>query len=173
MSDWYMLTLVGRDQPGIVARVTGALYKAGCNLGETSMMRLGSNFGVMLMARSEGGAGALEAALGPVVDELGLSLHLDPVDPELHRHPVPDVCITVHGADRAGIVAQVTAAAADAGLNILDLESDVGGTESDPIYVLHIEGTAAQGVEALKAALEPLQASGIKVDVRPIDTLIG
>ena len=44
------------------------------------------------------------------------------------------------GADRAGIVAQVTGQAAAAGLNILDLESDVGGTESHPIYILQIEG---------------------------------
>lgn len=173
MSDWFMLTLVGKDRPGIVAGVTGALYEAGCHLGEASMMRLGSNFGVMLMARSERGAQAIEAALGPVVESLGLSLHIDPVDSVSHPHPVPDVCITVHGADRAGIVAQVTQAAAAAGLNILDLTSDIGGSEAEPIYILHIEGTAARGVEAIRAALEPLQADGIKVDVREIDTLIG
>ncbi len=173
MSDWFMVTLAGKDRPGIVAQVTGALYEAGCNLGETSMMRLGGNFGVLLMAQTDKGAAELEAALRPVADELGLSLHLEPVDPQLHRHPEPDVCITVHGADRAGIVAQVTRAAADAGLNILDLESDIGGTEDEPVYVLHIEGTAAGGVDALRQALEPLQAGGIKVEVRPIDTLIG
>ncbi|MEW8430322.1 MAG: amino acid-binding protein, partial [gamma proteobacterium symbiont of Ctena orbiculata] len=42
--NWQMLTLVGEDQPGIVARVTDALYRGGCTLGETSMIRLGGNF---------------------------------------------------------------------------------------------------------------------------------
>ena len=37
MSNWYMLTVVGRDRPGIVSQVTLALYKGGGNLGEASM----------------------------------------------------------------------------------------------------------------------------------------
>jgi len=91
----------------------------------------------------------------------------------LHRRPVPDVCILVNGADRAGIVSQVTGRAAEAGLNIVDLESDVGGTEADPIYILQIQGVAAQGIEAIESALAPLQADGVKVDVRALDTMIG
>jgi len=51
---WYMLTLVGRDRPGIVARVTRALYAGGCHLGETSMMRLGGNFTIMMMVQYGG-----------------------------------------------------------------------------------------------------------------------
>ena len=49
MSDWYMLTLIGQDRPGIVAAVTKGLFEAGCNLGETSMLRLGNNFTIMMM----------------------------------------------------------------------------------------------------------------------------
>ncbi len=52
MKKWLMLTVVGADRPGIVARVTDALYKGGCNLGEASMMRLGGNFTIILMGRS-------------------------------------------------------------------------------------------------------------------------
>ena len=173
MPNWYMLTLIGRDQPGIVARVTTALFDAGCNLGETSMIRLGNNFTVMMMVDSPQGEDALGSVLRPVVDQLQLVLHVDRIDGALHHRPVPDVCILVHGADRAGIVAQVTSRAADAGLNIIDLESDVAGTDDSPIYVLQIQGVAAQGVEAIEAALAPLQAGGVKVDVRSVDTLIG
>ena len=76
---------------------------------------------------------------------------------------------TAVGAGEPGRARQ----AAAAGLNILDLESDVGGTESHPIYILQIEGLAAQGLDAIEQALAPLRAQGIKVDVVPIDTLIG
>ncbi len=173
MSSWYMLTLVGKDQAGIVAQLTTALFEAGCNLGETSMIRLGNNFTVMMMVESPDGRERLQTVLQPVVDKLQLVLHVDQIEAGLHQRPVPDVCILVHGADRTGIVSRVTASAAAAGLNILDLESDVAGTEAEPIYILQIEGTAAQGVDAIEAALAPLQAEGIKVDVRPIDTYIG
>ena len=173
MPNWYMLTLVGKDQPGIVAKVTTALFGAGCNLGETSMIRLGNSFTVMMMVDSREGEAGLRAELQPVVDDLGLVLHIDSIEAGLHQRPVPDVCILVHGADRAGIVSQVTSRAAAAGLNIVDLESDVAGTDDNPIYVLQIQGVAAQGIEAIETALAPLQAEGVKVDVRPVDTLIG
>ncbi len=173
MSQWYMLTLVGQDRPGIVARLTTALYQAGCNLGETSMLRLGGNFTVMMMVEAPGDDASLRALLAPVVEALHLALHIDPIEGRLHHRPVPDVSILVHGADRAGIVSEVTTRAAQAGLNILDLESDVGGTEQQPIYILQIQGVATQGIAALAAALSPLQAQGVKVDVRAVDTLIG
>jgi glycine cleavage system transcriptional repressor len=173
MSNWYMLTLVGKDRPGIVARLTTALFEAGCNLGETSMIRLGNNFTVMMMVDSRQGEDGLRKLLDPVVSELQLVLHIDVIEAGLHQRPVPNVCILVHGADRAGIVSQVTTRAAQAGLNIVDLESDVAGTDASPIYILQIQGVADQGVEAIEAALAPLQAEGVKVDVRPVDTLIG
>jgi len=172
MLNWYMLTLVGKDQPGIVARVTTTLFDADCNLGETSMIRLGKNFAVMMMVQGSD-ADALRSVLQPVLETMQLALHIDAIEPGLHQHLVPDVCILVHGADRAGIVSQVTGKAEQAGLNILDLESDVGGTETDPIYILQIEGVAQRGVDAIRKALEPLQANGVKVEVRPIETLIG
>jgi glycine cleavage system transcriptional repressor len=173
MSNWFMLTLVGKDQPGIVAKVTTALYEAGCNLGEASMIRLGSNFTVMMMVNSPRGDAALRPVLQPVVDALQLVLHIDAIDGGLHQRPVPDVCVLVHGADRAGIVSQVASRAATAGLNIVDLESDVAGTDVNPIYILQIQGLATQGIEAIEQALAPLQAEGVQVDVHPVDTLIG
>ena len=46
MKKWFMLILVGKDQPGIVAQITRALYEGEYNLGEASMVRLGGNFTV-------------------------------------------------------------------------------------------------------------------------------
>jgi predicted amino acid-binding ACT domain protein len=45
----HMLTVVGADQPGIVAKLTEALFRGGCNLGEASMARLDGSFSVMLL----------------------------------------------------------------------------------------------------------------------------
>lgn len=173
MSHWYMLTVVGTDRPGIVAKLTHALYEGGCNLGEASMMRLGGNFTIMLMVYSEGNRKSLENLLEPVVDSLGLHAHIDRIEGKLHQHREPDVRIVVHGADRAGIVSQVTGALAETGLNILDLESDVAGSEDNPIYIMIIEGLATEGVDALRSALDILcEEEGIEASIESIETML-
>lgn len=175
--NWYMLTLVGEDRPGIVAKVTAALFAAGCNLGEATMARLGGNFSVMLMVQHDGGAEHLNAVIDPVARELGLRVHVDRIEGHLHRHLIPDVRVTVYGADRAGIVAQVTGALAGAGFDILDLQSDVGGSAERPVYIMTMEGQARAGIAAIEAALAALKRDGsrdgIEVDVQPIETMIG
>jgi glycine cleavage system transcriptional repressor len=173
MGKWYMLTLVGKDRPGIVAKVSAALFSGGGNLGEASMMRLGGNFSIMLMVNFDGTTKQLADLIEPVADSLGLHYHVDHIEGGLHRHHVPDVRITVYGADRAGIVAKVTGALAEAGLDITDLESDVAGTEDKPIYILQIEGLAREGVDALQSALDVVAAEGINVKLSTIETLFG
>ncbi len=173
MNHWYMLTLVGKDRPGIVAHVSSALFEGGCNLGEATMMRLGGNFSIMLMVQSELNSKGLHDLVMPVAESMDLHLHVDHIEGGLHQHLDPDVRITVYGADRAGIVAKVTSALAEAGLHILDLESDVAGSTDKPIYIMHIEGHAAEGIEALRAALEVVHKEGIEVQIAPVQTLIG
>ncbi len=173
MSHWYMLTLVGKDRPGIVAHVSAALFEGGCNLGEASMMRLGGNFTIMLMVQFEGKKKQLDDLLEPVADSMGLHRHIDRIDADLHHHLEPDVRITVYGADRAGIVSRITGGLAEAGLHILDMETSVAGTEEKPIYIMQIEGHAAEGVKALQSALDIVVQDGIEAQLETIQTLIG
>jgi glycine cleavage system transcriptional repressor len=173
MSNWYMVTLIGKDRPGIVAHVSSALYEEGCNLGETSMLRLGGNFTIMMMVNYSGNKKGLEELLLTVAQSLDLQLHVDLIEGQLHHHLLPEMRITVSGADRAGIVAKVTTALAEVGFNILDLESDVAGSEDQPIYIMHIEGSSDEGLDAVAAALDVVREDGIDVKLSPIDTLIG
>lgn len=173
MQHWYMMTLVGEDRAGIVARVTSALYQGGCNLGEASMIRLGGNFTIMMMVQSDASLKQVEQLVAPVAESLGLHLHIDHIKAHLHQHQVPDVRITVYGADRAGIVAQVTGTLAEAGLHILDMTSDVAGSRDKPIYIMQIEGHASQGVDSLQAAIELIRRDGITAQLDTIETLIG
>jgi len=173
MNNWFMLTVVGKDRPGIVAHVTTALYEGGCNLGEASMMRLGGNFTIMLMVSYKGSASALQEMIESVTSSLDLHAHIDRIEGELHHHIDPDVRITVFGADRAGIVAKVTSALTEAGLNILNLESDVGGSEARPIYIMHIEGCATEGIGPLQSALDVVTLEGVEAKLVPVETLMG
>lgn len=169
MNDWQLLTLVGADRPGIVAAISQKLFEAGFTLGEASMMRLGGNFTIMLMVR---GAGDVQQLLAPVAERLGLHLHVFAGGGTLHRHLLPNIQLRVHGADRAGIVAQVTGALAEHGFNILELESDVAGTEQKPVYILYIQGYCERPIEEIEASIATL-GNALNVDVSPIETLIG
>lgn len=173
MKQWFMLTVIGRDQPGIVADLTSALYQAGANLGEASMVRLGGNFTIMLMAEAESDEVTLQRHIDPFARAKQLHVHIDKIEGRLHQHVTPNVQITVHGADRPGIVAQITSALTSAGLNILDLDSDVGGTADKPIYIMVIDGHVQGGTQAIARVLEPIRLSGIEVRLTSIDTLVG
>lgn len=174
MKHWYMLTVVGQDRPGIVAHVTAALFEGGCNLGEASMMRLGGNFTIMLMVHHDGTLKSLREILEPVIESMNLHMHVDKIEGHLHGHLLPDVRISVFGADRAGIVAKITSVLSGAGLHILNLESDVGGTAERPIYIMHIEGQAREGMEALRSALALVKSGdGIEAKLSPIETMMG
>lgn len=169
-----MLTLVGKDRAGIVSAITETLYQEDCNLGEASMTRLGGNFTIMLMVRFRGLAEELDSILHSVCASLSLSYHVDKIEGELHHHLEPDVRVSVHGADRAGIVARVTRALTEAGLNILSLESDVGGTDANPLYIMHIEGKAANGIDALENALRDFDGENdVEAHLSEIDVLRG
>ena len=169
--NYSVLTLVGADQPGIVAAVADTLYQQGCNLAQASMMRLGANFAIMLRV-SHSPDDDLRQILSPVCEKMALHLHIDEDAASSQPAVDPDVQVTVYGADRSGIVAQVTTLLAKAGLNIIDLETDVGGTEESPIYIMTLEGVATRGVDALRAALDTLDAD-IEINLDEIETLRG
>ncbi|MCW8888361.1 MAG: ACT domain-containing protein [Gammaproteobacteria bacterium] len=173
MKNWYMVTLVGRDQKGIVSQVTKALFDGGCNLGEASMMRLGSNFGVMLMVGSDSAVNTIESLIQPVAKSLGLMVHIDAVDGDKRDHPQPNVDISVYGADKAGIVAEVTGLLAEVGLNIIDMQTVVAGSEERPIYIMQIDGHSDESVDRLREVIEPVVAQGIEVQINDIETMIG
>jgi glycine cleavage system transcriptional repressor len=173
MAPWFMLALVGRDQAGIVARITQALYQGGANLGEASMLRLGGNFAMMLMVSFNGDAHAVEQLVARDAQQLGLTVHVDQIAGELHHHMQPNMSVSVYGADRSGIVARVTGALANAGFHILNLESDVGGSDQKPLYIMHIEGHCACSSEQLQIALADVIQDGIQIHFETIEPMVG
>ncbi len=174
MQNWYMLTLVGKDRPGIVAEVSRILYEAGGNLGEASMSRLGGNFTIMLMLQMNVEKEEIKNLLQPLWDKLGLFFHVDKIKGDLHQHIEPNFRLSVHGADQAGIVAAVTGSLAKLKFNILNLESDVGGSPEKPIYIMHIEGFADCSLSRLEKSLQPLlKEKQIVAHLVPIDTMLG
>jgi glycine cleavage system transcriptional repressor len=170
MKNWYMLSLVGRDRPSIVAELSAGLCKSGCNLGDSSMARLGGNFTIMLMVQHAGSLEAVEAIVQPIAGALGLNHHLVAIEGGVHHDIEPDVRISLYTQDRMGVVEDVTGPLAGAGLNILHLDSNVSDDEDSPTYYIHIEGTVAKGIEPIYRVLETLSdEKKIKSQLIPIN----
>jgi len=62
---------------------------------------------------------------------------------------------------------------AEMGINILDLESDVAGTEDKPIYIMQISAVSTLDIEAIEAVLSSVRESDVSVSVSAIETYIG
>jgi glycine cleavage system transcriptional repressor len=145
----FAVTAVGPDAPGEVAALAEALAGLGANLEDASMTRLRGHFAMTLVASVDASAAAVESALSPVSAASGLHISVwsveDDAEPPASGTPWR---VTVHGADRPGIVAAVTRELAAVGANITDLSCRLVGD----LYVMTIEVDAA--VEPVLPAVE-------------------
>jgi glycine cleavage system transcriptional repressor len=173
MKNWFMLSLVGVDQPRIVAKLSAGLCKSGCNLGDSTMGRLGNYFTIMLMVEYEGNKDSLGKIITSVCEPLNLDSHLVQIEDGSPQHFEPDVRISLFAEDRLGVVEDVTVPLADAGLNILHLESNLGENSEAGTYYIHLEGTlSGGGLPPIYQVLEKLEEKGIKSHLIPVNAQV-
>ena len=104
MSRTFAVTVLGHDRPGIIAEVTGALADLGGNLEDSSMTLLRGHFAWTLLVASDSPAEDVAARLAHLVAE-GLVVSVLPVpDPAGAQVEGSAYLLSVHGADRPGIV---------------------------------------------------------------------
>ena len=84
MKQWFALSAIGRDRPGIVADLAELIYECDCNLEDSSMTILGSEFAVLLLLTGEepGIAERLSAACKRLEWEKRLTVFFRPLDAE-------------------------------------------------------------------------------------------
>ena len=126
MNTHYLLWATGEDQPGIVAAVTKILFNAGCNLEDSSMMRLGSEFAILLIVSSPKTLSAVtaEKIFRPLKSKWRLTVGFKKIsDSQARFRPLKGNLhlVTVHGPDKPGLVYRVTELLARARFNITDL----------------------------------------------------
>ena len=163
----FCLSAVGADRPGIVAGVSGALVELGCNLEDSTMTILQGYFAILLVVAGEAGVDteALEGALSLVAQRFDLQLSVRELpEPVVGAEAAASVpwTISVHGADRTGIVHGVTAALERVGGNVVDLATHLVGSREEPVYVMTLRvtlpaaGDPASAAEQVRVAAEAL-----------------
>jgi glycine cleavage system transcriptional repressor len=162
------ITVVGHDRPGIIAQAAEVLSRCGMNLEDSSMTLLRGHFAMTLICAGDADAAQVENALQPLVnDSLDVTVRGVPEEPDLP--PLGSTyLLTVHGADRLGIVARLAGVIAGAGGNITDLTTRLSGT----LYVLlaEVDLPRATDVEALQARLAEVSAElGVDTTLRLLE----
>jgi glycine cleavage system transcriptional repressor len=164
----FALTIIGRDHPGIVARVTEILYRLGCNIADSSCSILGGQFAMILIIshpeytdrQSFGGA------FDPL-EEGDMSVFLRVLQPGGEASPklTGETClISVYGSDKPGIVYPVARELGNRQINITDLNTKLIGPPERPVYVMMIEAILPPGM-AIKEITAVMDDLGRKLQV--------
>jgi glycine cleavage system transcriptional repressor len=167
---------VGLDRPGIIAAVAERLVAHGVNVTDSEMSILRGHFTMMLLVT---GPDALDAeALGAELREAGealgmAALTLREVTDARTAAATPSWVVSVHGADHPGILAAVTRALADAGVNVHDLHTRlVGEADGRPLYVMFMEVAPPEGLaeDDLRALLrDAARSQDVDVSLQPLE----
>jgi glycine cleavage system regulatory protein len=119
-----VMTIIGRDRPGLVDSVAQVVAAHGGNWLESRMSRLGGQFaGILRVAVPAVRQVAMEAALRQLQSAgLVVTVHRDEVPAE--RQAGPGTVLEVVGQDRPGIIREISHALAEAQVNVEELESE-------------------------------------------------
>lgn len=162
MTTTLVLTLIGRDQPGLVRVVAATIAEHGGNWLESRMCRLGGEFaGIVRLeidpARADGLATALRGLSGLRVD-----VTREAGGAAAGGAPARLAALDLVGSDRPGILREVSGVLAAHGLNVEDLASErveapMGGGK---LFQLRAVASVPAGVELAKvrADLEKIAA---------------
>jgi glycine cleavage system transcriptional repressor len=160
------LSALGADRPGIVAALSAVFVDLGCNLEDSTMTNLQGHFAVLLVVSAPDGvtATALEDALDEVAGRFALVVVVRPLEDAPEPRGSADGAgdawtIAVHGADRPGIVRDVTSALAQAGGNVVDLSTHLVGDAGAPVYVMTLGVTLPAGAAGAAPAAGLRQAA--------------
>ncbi|MCC6234553.1 MAG: glycine cleavage system protein R [Verrucomicrobiales bacterium] len=168
----FVLTVIGRDRPGLVERLASLIAAHGGNWLESRMGRLGGEFaGILRFSLPADHEAELRHDL-EALETSGLTV-LVRRDTEAAPTPGRVAIIELVGHDRPGIVQQIAAIVAARGANVEELESECVSApmSGEPLFkaTLRIALPSFLELPALRAELERVSAD-LLVDavIRPV-----
>ena len=162
-----VMTVIGRDRPGLVEQLAAVIQDHGGNWEESRMAQLAGEFAGLLRVRVPSARAAdLETALGS----------LDDVSVVVARAPAAApaggtrlLALEVVGQDHPGIVHALASALAALGVNVEELETEVASAPMSGELLFRarskLQAPSSLALEELREQLERLAADLI-VDIR-------
>ncbi len=119
-----VITVIGKDRPGLVESVARVVAEHGGNWRESRMCRLGGEFaGLLRVDLAKTNQAALEAALRDLKHH-GLTVQVQVDRGAAAAPPLRLARLELVGQDRPGIVQQISAAFAVHGVNVEEFRSE-------------------------------------------------
>lgn len=167
----FILTVLGDDRPGLVSALSAPIKAHGASWERSQMSRLAGKFaGIVVVSVATNRSDALVADLTAVRSQ-GLQIVLERTDEPVERESLR-LNLDLLGADRPGIVAEISASLADRDVSIEELSTDVheaamsGGMIFEARALLKAPLTT--DTDALRSTLEAL-ADELMVEIRLSD----
>ncbi len=174
-SEDFIIAVMAKDRPGIIAAIAQTVFELGGNVTELSQTVMGGYFTLILRAtlpavREEN---VIKQRLEGDWPQLGLTACVRRYTPERLFEPELDTAayfLTMQGGDRPGLIARITRYLAGRQINIEDLYTR---TEGDAItLILQIRPQNRRSAEQLREDLDKLgEELGIEIHLLHHDIL--
>ena len=141
MKKMLSLSAIGIDRTGIVSSISKILFELGCNIEDSTMTLLSGQFAVILLLDCPKNLDILKlkSKMKTSLNKLDLSFFLTEVDkPIKSKKSFGEYIVSVYGADKAGIVYNVSKYLADNKINITDVQTKISG-KKDKVYIMLLE----------------------------------
>ncbi len=132
----FIITVLAKDRPGIIAHVTRVLFELGCNLENVNQMILQKQFAGLFLVEAPASQDKdqLHRTLAERSQDQGLVIHVNTLEETASPSMDADgdiFLITTIGPDQKGLVAGFSAIMAEYRANIINLKAVFKGG-SDP-----------------------------------------
>lgn len=123
----FVLSVIGKDKPGILAKISTTLFTYGCNIEDVSQTILQTEFASIFIVLNprEHSLEEIGAGLDEMLGALGLSAHLRPMteDAGTGCGRTEPFVITTQGEDKPGTISAVTSAIASLQCNVVNFRA--------------------------------------------------
>ncbi len=139
-----IITVLGKDRPGIIARVSASLYALDCNLQNVNQMILQNEFSGFFIVEppSDLDMETLQQRLDRDLSGEGLRVYTDRISPSDQKQEsvkAETFLVTTIGPDRKGLVAGITEIIAAHGVNVTNLRAVFKGGDDPTANIMVYE----------------------------------
>ena len=119
-----VLSALGKDKPGIVDRLSKAIFDLGCNITDTRMTVLGGEFALLQMIEGQWNQLVkLEDSIDDLSKKLGLTIITERTEERQQEKPLVPYIVDVISMDHPGIVHHLASFFSSRNINIEDMNT--------------------------------------------------
>ncbi len=170
MEEGIVISIIGRDRPGIIANVSKVLYLNNCNIEELTQTAIKGQFAMILIATplKKEVISELRHNLQDLATDLDLNINLrllrrSELAPFSTVETEPFV-LTVRGEDKPGLVYGITEVLAEHGINITNLDAQTAQIGEKREYIQFYEVDIPQNLD-YRVIQEKLRRRGEEMGV--------